>query len=157
MKFIKRNKNILITVLIILIVLAITGISLYVFLFSGYKNSKYGNRLDGIENVPISEKTIEEVNGIFKEVEGVTNSKYDLSGKICYFIVTVEKGTDPTKVEKVAPTILDKFSDEQKKFYDFQILIDDGQEESDKYPVIGSKSVNDEEFNWVGKVVSDEK
>ena len=61
MKFIKKNKNTFIILGIVLIVLIITFIALFHFLFSGYKTSKYGNRLTGIENVQISDETIKRV------------------------------------------------------------------------------------------------
>ncbi len=157
MKFVKKNKNIFIVILIILAVLIITGVSLFIFLFSGYKNSKYGNRLDGIENVIISDEKTNEVKEILKSAEGVKDVTYNLSGKTCNFIVIVNEGTKPDNIKKIAPSILEKYSKEEKEFYDFQIFIDDGKEKSDLYPVIGYKYNKNEAFTWVGKVVSDEK
>ena len=156
MNFVKKNKGIFITILIVLIVLIITVVALCSFLFSGYQKSKYGNRLAGIENVNISEEATESVKEIFKSVEGVTDVTYNLSGKICNFIVTVNKDIKPDDVKKVASKIFEKYTDDQKKFYDFQIFINSS-EESDSYPVIGYKSTQNEEFSWSGKVVSDEE
>ena len=153
----KKNKNTIIVVLVVFVVLAITGFSLYLFLFSGMGGSPYGNRLDGIENVPITNETIEQANNLFESVEGVNKSTYTLNGKISYFVVMVDVGTNPETVKKVEDDFLELFTEEQIAFYDFQILIDDGQEESDLYPVMGSKSVNNEAFTWVGKVVSNEE
>ena len=52
--------------------------------------------------------------------------------------------------------MLEKFTDEEKKFYDFQIFINSS-EESDIYPIIGYKINTVEEFSWTGKVVNNEE
>lgn len=152
----KKNKSILIIVVIIIAILSVTAIALYKFLFSGYSGSKYGNRLDGIENVVISDETINSSKSVFSEIEGVENVSYNLSGKICNFIITVNKDTDAETIKNNSSTMLEKFTDEEKKFYDFQIFINSS-EESDIYPIIGYKINTVEEFSWTGKVVNNEE
>ena len=146
MKFIKKNKNTFIILGIVLIVLIITFIALFHFLFSGYKTSKYGNRLTGIENVQISDETI----NASKEIS------YHLSGKICNFILIVDKDANPDTIMKEAGKILEKFSTDEKKFYDFQILVKSS-EDSKNFPIIGYKINYGETFTWTGKVVEDEE
>lgn len=156
MNFFKKNKAIFIIMLIVLVVLAITGFALFKFLFSGINDSKYGNRLDGIENVAISEELTNKSKETLKGIEGVTNVTYSLSGKICNFIITVNKDVKPDSVKKIVPEILKEYSEEQKKFYDFQVFINSS-EESELYPIIGYKNIQNETFSWTGKVVKDEK
>lgn len=156
MKFLKKNKAILITILLVLIVLIITGVALFKFLFSGINESKYGNRLDGIENVTITEEVINKNKETLSSIEGVASVTYNLSGKICNFVITVNKDVTPDTVKKVVPKILEEYSEEQKKFYDFQVFINSS-EESKIYPVIGYKNIQNETFTWTGKVVNDEE
>ncbi|MCM1370800.1 MAG: hypothetical protein NC181_02775 [Clostridium sp.] len=138
MKFIKKNRSILIILSVIIVILLITFFALYNFLFSGYNSSPWGNRLDGIEEVPISEETINSGKKIFTDIDGVQNVTYSLSGKRCNFIITVSKDTKYENIIKLEDKFLELFTDEQKNFYDFQIYIDIN-EESDIYPIIGYK------------------
>lgn len=156
MKFIKKNKNTFIILGIVLIVLIITFIALFHFLFSGYKTSKYGNRLTGIENVQISDETINASKEVLKSIKGVTDVSYHLSGKICNFILIVDKDANPDTIMKEASKILEKFSTDEKKFYDFQIIVKSS-EDSKNFPIIGYKINYGETFTWTGKVVEDEE
>ena len=144
------------TLMHVLIVLIITFIALFHFLFSGYKTSKYGNRLTGIENVQISDETINASKEVLKSIKGVTDVSYHLSGKICNFILIVDKDANPDTIMKEASKILEKFSTDEKKFYDFQILVKSS-EDSKNFPIIGYKINYGETFTWTGKVVEDEE
>ena len=125
-------------------------------LFSNYGKTKYGNRLDGIENVTISNETIDGVKSIIKGVDGVSDVTYHLSGKIVNLTILVAKGTDSKKILELEKPVLEKFKSEELAYYDFQMLIDSVEEDSN-YPIIGSKSKNNESFSWTGQVVEDEE
>lgn len=155
MKFIKKHKTVITISVIAVLILAITIIALSNFLFSGYGKSKYGNRLDGIENVSISDDIINASKEIISNIEGVTNVTYHLSGKICNFVVTVNKDVKLTIIKEKTSSILTKFSTEQLAYYDFQILVNSSEDAN--YPIIGYKMKNSEGFTWTGKVVSNEE
>jgi len=57
---------------------------------------------------------------------------------------------------KETDKILEKFSTDEKKFYDFQILVKSS-EDSKNFPIIGYKINYGETFTWTGKVVEDEE
>lgn len=155
MKFIKKHKVGVILGIIIFVVITFFIIALVNLLFSSYGKTKYGNRLDGIENVSISDDKVNDVKSIIKEIQGVTDVVYHLSGKTVNLMITVEKGTDSTTITSKETKILEKFSAEEIAFYDFQIFINN--EEDQNYPVIGYKSKSNEKFSWTGQVVEDEE
>ena len=64
-------------------------------------------------------------------------------------MIHVEPNTNRDTVKAKITTLLDELSDEQKKFYDIQILIGlKNDETSDLYPVIGYKNANNEVLVW---------
>ena len=63
--WIKKNKG-LSVILLLAVVFLIVIIVIFVELLVGGSHNKYGNRLDGIDKVKISEKTYD---GVKKEVE----------------------------------------------------------------------------------------
>lgn len=71
MNFIKRNKSIIIAIVIFLI-LVLVLFQLKTIFFPNTGKAIYGNRLDGIENVKISSETFNNVKSKL-EGEGVSN------------------------------------------------------------------------------------
>ena len=57
--------------------------------------------------------------------------------------------------KKLGDTILDKISDDDKKYYDIQILIDT-EEENDNYPIAGYKHKSEDNFTYGNEVGSSE-
>lgn len=152
MNFIKRNK-ILITILTLIFIITI----LLVIYFCIYqKNSnKYGNRLNGIENVLISDNKISNIKEKILSNNNCNSITYKLDGKIIKFFIDVNPETDELTLESIFNSILDGFSDSEKSFYDFEIFVTST---SKSYPVIAYKHRNNEVFSISRKeVVQDEE
>lgn len=142
----KSKKKFIILGVICFIVLLI--VLLYKILFGGTGASVYGNRLDGIDKVKISNKVIENIKtdlGANEEVEKVT---YKLTGKIVNVIITVKDDTSLDRSKEIASKVLEYFDDDQKAYYDFQIFLNSGNEESEIYPQLGYKHNTSDGFVW---------
>ncbi|MDD3186961.1 MAG: hypothetical protein PHD02_00600 [Bacilli bacterium] len=147
MKFIKENKVLSIAILIFLILMIFAGVGLYKIIIPDSGESLYGNRLDGIESVPISEETISEIKSEIIATEKVETVEYDLKGKLANFMITVKADTDKVSAEALTDKILSNLTDEQKDFYDIQIFLATT-EESEIYPIIGYKHTTSLNFTW---------
>ena len=144
LNFIKRNK--LLTVLIILLFLIIIFgvVAIKVLIFPNYSTDKYGDRLNGIENVKLSDETFDKIKNT-ETIEGFDVDKVELSGKIVniYVKITGDIGKDASKEN--ATKLLANFSEEELKYYDIQIFITG---ESEIYPMIGYKNKISEGLSW---------
>lgn len=132
MKFIKKNINIILAVLILILVLGV-GIFLKVMFFPTDSKVIYGNRLEGIEKVKIKDSKIKEMKNAIKDTTKSVNIR--IAGRIIYVDVIVNKDVTLETAKGYGNTILGLLSEEEKKYYDVQFMID--KEESTQFPIIG--------------------
>ena len=130
-------------------------ILIWLFIVPVFSNNKYGDRLDGIEDHKISSDTVKDIENSLKENDKVTDVTYNNEGRILDFIITVSNDMSTEDAKKLGDTILDKISDDDKKYYDIQILIDT-EEENDNYPIAGYKHKSEDNFTYGNEVVSSE-
>ena len=130
-------------------------ILIWLFIVPVFSNNKYGDRLDGIEDHKISSDTVKDIEDSLKENDKVTDVTYNNEGRILDFIITVSNDMSTEDAKKLGDTILDKISDDDKKYYDIQILIDT-EEENDNYPIAGYKHKSEDNFTYGNEVGSSE-
>ena len=123
MGYIRRHK---LAVFIILVYIIVVAFAYFLYkLFIGSSGLPvYGDRLDGIEKVPITEEQIKQIEDGFKEENFVLKvTKPYLNGKILKVVVTVSdlSGVDPAKA--LSTKITDVLTEEQKSFYDIEFYI----------------------------------
>ena len=137
--------SILLFLLILILILSLVAIK--VLIFPSYKVSKYGNRLDGIDSVKLTENRVNELKDKFESVEGFTIDKFRLSGKIVNIYVIVDDSISIDKVRSSSKKFILSFSEDELKYYDFQVFVT-GPDGNDKYPIIGYKNKNSEGMDW---------
>lgn len=146
-KFVMKNKllSILIVLIFLIIILGLIGIK--ILIFPNYSVSKYGHRLDNIEKVKLDDSRFNEIKGGFEAADGISIKSFRLSGKIVNITIDVEngKGIDSHKVKSTASKLLEKFSEDELKYYDFQVFVSGNDDIS---PMIGYKSTNSLELSW---------
>ncbi len=130
-------------------------ILIWLFIVPVFSNNKYGDRLDGIKDHKISSDTVKDIEDSLKENDKVTDVTYNNEGRILDFILTVSNDMSTEDAKKLGDTILDKISDDDKKYYDIQILIDT-EEENDNYPIAGYKHKSEDNFTYGNEVGSSE-
>lgn len=144
MKFIKKHK---LTVFILTLLLA--GV-VAILIFSNTimfddNQAIYGNRLEGIKEVEVTDKQKKEVQEkISEQTESV---KVRVSGKVVYITIITTTGTDQEAAKSMGEKTLEPFTAEQKSFYDFQILINN-KENQEQYPILGYKHRQKDAITW---------
>ena len=130
-------------------------IIIWLFIVPVFSNNKYGDRLDGIDKHKISSDTVNDIESSLKGNDKVKDVTYNNEGRILNFVITVSNDMSADDAKKLGDTILDKISDDDKEYYDIQILIDT-EEENDNYPIAGYKHKTEDNFTYGNEVGSSE-
>ncbi len=146
-KWINKNKGFAIICALALI-LFIIMVVIFVRLLVGGSSNKYGNRLDGIDKVKISNEVYESVKEEVKDVEGVNDVSVRLQGKIVYTTIELSDSISADKAKEIAKNTLDNYTEDELKYYDFSFFLKWKGEESDKV-ITGNKHHNLEDITWI--------
>ena len=149
----EHKKQCIIGGLIFLVIFLATII--WLFIVPVFSNNKYGDRLNGIEDHKISSNTIDDIEKTIKENKQVSEVTYHNEGRILNFIITVSADMKTEDAKALDDIILDKISDDNKSYYEIQILIDT-EEENNSYPIVGYKNKSKDDFVYGNEVVSSE-
>ena len=144
LKFIMKHKLLTILLVLMLLILIFGIVAFKVLIFPNYSTDKYGDRLNGIESVQLSDSKFDDIKKT-ETVEGFNVSKVELSGRIVNIYVNVTGELDRATCRDNSNKLLANFSEDELKFYDIQIFITG---ESDIYPMIGYKSKISEGLRW---------
>lgn len=145
-KFILKNKLLSVLLFLLILILILLLVIIKVFIFPSYKVSNYGNRLDGIADVKLSDSRFDDVKNKFNSVDGFKIDKFRLSGKIVNIFVTIDDKISMDKVKSSSLELIKLFDKKELEYYDFQVFVTGGKE--DKDPMIGYKNKNSEDLYW---------
>lgn len=143
----KKNKG-LSVILILTVIFFIILLTIFIELLAGGSSNKYGNRLDGIEDVKIANDTYDGVKEELLDTGLVDEVETRLQGKIVYTTITLKSDTSVDKAKEIASATLDNYDADQLSFYDFSYFLKWKGEESDTI-ITGNKQHNLEEISWV--------
>ncbi len=147
LKFLKKHLFLTIATVIFLII-AIVGIVVVKKLFFTDNGNKYGNRLEDIEKYEINgDQSSRLVNGL-KENPDVLEASYTLTGRRVDIIIKLKDGIPVDNARGLAGTVLDYFDADQKKYYDFEVMISCENQENAAYPIAGYKHKSQDGFKW---------
>lgn len=145
--WVMKNKALAIVV-ILAIVLFIMLVIIMVGLLVGGSSNKYGDRLDGIDEVKIDSKTYDEVKEEILGTDLVEDASIRLQGKIVYTTIILKSDTSSDKAKEIASNTLDNYSKEELSFYDYSFFLewkgDDG-----NTVITGNKHHNLDVISWV--------
>jgi len=147
MKRIKKfwDENSILLVLFAILTACVIAISVVVLTyFVGDSSSKYGERLEGIENHPFSKEVKNDIIEKLEEDELVENVSIRVSDtKTIYLIINFVTKTSLVEAQSKSLASLDYFEEDILKFYDIEFLIKaDSTEETDGFQIMGSHNVN---------------
>lgn len=156
-KFFKNLKDMLLRhkllSFICLLAFIIILIMLYIFfsVFIG-GSSKYGDRLDGIEEVELSKADLNEIADFLKEKEEVTDASARVQGKIIYIHIEVTRETSLDRAKEIAAESLSKFDEDELSFYDLgfsltQVEVEDSEDTG--FIVTGTKNASLDSISWI--------
>lgn len=143
MNFLKRNKNIIIA-LVIFFVAIFLCVQLKNILFPNDGAAVYGDRLD--EKVELTKNVDEKIKEALKD--GVSDVKVRVSGAIVNVTLTVYDEVSRDTAKSYATKSLDSFSAEEKSFYDFQFYLVKENKEATQFPIIGYKIQSADKITW---------
>lgn len=150
----KKNKSgdikILLVLLFILIVcFVIIGIMFYKYFYSGISTTKYGDRLDGIENYKLSDTLESDIKSLYEKTSSINKVSIDVKGRIIYINIAFKESVKVDTAKSEAVKALDKIGEENLKYYDVQfVLTYSGEEENSNFPLFGAKSANSLKVVW---------
>ena len=88
--WIKNNKGFTIVILLTLVLIIILTI-IFISLLKGNSSNKYGNRLDGIDDVKISKEEYDSVKEEITNTDLVEDVSIRLQGKIVYTTIILKR------------------------------------------------------------------
>ena len=141
----------------ILVIIGFLVILFLVFIFIGFRKmyftsngDVYGNRLEGIEKVPIKDDVLDKAKKELLDSEKVENVTIRLQGKIVYFTIDYKEDVSIDQAKEIATKTLTEFTEEQKKFYDFSYFLTQSKvKDSDSYPTMGNKHPKKATIAWL--------
>ena len=144
MKFIKEHTSLVVAIAVFLLAL-IGFFILKSVLFPGEAKAIYGNRLEGIEKVKISDATKKKITD--KLADKTSKAEVRVAGKLIYIDMTVVGDVDVNGAKGLANSALEEFTDAEKSFYDIQAIIS-SDSNTTQFPIIGYKHHTKSAFTW---------
>ena len=115
------------------------------FFFPNESGVLYGNRLDGRDKVKIKEDTKKQIKDTLGERS--SSVKVRIAGRIIYIDVVVNDDVSKEDARGLGDKVLEFFSDQEKSYYDIQILINN-KANAEQFPIIGYKHHTRESLTW---------
>ena len=143
MKFIKKHINLVVFIGVVLLTILGVLLAKSIF-FPDEATAIYGNRIDGVKKYPIKEEKTKVQEALKDETK---QTSVRVQGRIIYITVIVNDDINLDSAKNLGPKILEQFSDEQKAYYDIQLLIKNDANQ-DNFPIIGYKHHTKTSFSW---------
>ena len=145
--WIKNNKGFTVIILLALVLVIILTI-IFISLLKGNSSSKYGTRLDGIDDVKISKEEYDSVKKEVTDTDLVEDVSIRLQGKIVYTTIVLKSDTSVDKAKEIAGNTIDNYTEDELKYYDFSYFLKWNKEEEITV-ITGNKHNNMESITWV--------
>lgn len=129
------------------IVLFLILLIIFLQMLLGGSSDKYGNRLEGIDKVKISNETFEGVKNEVSDTGLTEDISTRIQGKIVYTTITLKSDTSKDKAKEIASNTLDNYSEDELKFYDFSFFLKWNSEDG-KIVITGNKHHSLDSITW---------
>ncbi len=147
MNFIKQYKMTLAAILVF-IILVVAGHFAYSLLVTNNESDICYGRDEGKDLHPIASETYQKVKESLESQKFVSNVSTDEKCLLVKVSVTVSNDATTDQAKSLGKLVLDEFSDDQKSFYDFQLIVSKEDKEKTDFPMIASKHKTSSEFVW---------
>lgn len=142
-KFMRKHKNLVLFILIILLSLFAVYYTKNIMNTTETK-AIYGERKDAIKGKEISKDKLSKVESSISDAKEV-NAR--TQGRIIEVIITAKDNVSVSDAKKMADQVSDVFTNDEKKLYDIQVLIKKDKEDA-SFPIIGYKHHSKNSFSW---------
>ena len=143
-RFVDKHMSLIVAIGIALLVFVGFMILKGIF-FPSEAKAIYGNRLEGRDKVKITEEKIANVKGTLNE--GTTSVDVRIAGRIIYIDVKADASLTPPAAKELGNKALTVFTDDEKKYYDIQIIIEN-EANATQFPIIGYKHHTKTAIAW---------
>lgn len=115
--------------------------------FSNNSKAVYGDRLDGIEEVRITDNKLEQIESELNERDEVSSSDASTSGRILNVIITVNDDVSVETARSLTEVIDSAIDDDQRNYYDTQVFIKKNNDDA-SFPIIGYRHEDKTTYSW---------
>lgn len=152
MKKIKKlwveNRVLFVLFIIVFVCLAVI-LSVGFKYFFGATKSSYGDRLNSIQDIPITDEIKNNVLSKVSEDETILDANIDVKGKVVYIKLTFKEGISLDDAKNKALTTLSYFEEPYSTNYDFNYTIqEDTTETNAGFLLMGAKNMHGSGLVW---------
>lgn len=144
--FIKNNK-VTVVAFIICVIFVILVFAVKLTFFPNEGTAIYGDRLDGIEEVEITDKQQEDIIKSLEDKDEVKEVSCDIKGRTLNVLITVNDDVELDPAKALTSSITENLEEDQTSYYDIQVFISKDNDDT-RFPIIGYKHQNKDEFSW---------
>ena len=144
--FIKNNK-VTVVAFIICVIFVILVFAVKLTFFPNEGTAIYGDRLDGIEEVEITDKQQEDIIKSLEDKDEVKKVSCDIKGRTLNVLITVNDDVELDPAKALTSSITDNLEENQTSYYDIQVFISKDNDDT-RFPIIGYKHQNKDGFSW---------
>jgi len=143
------SKILLILIGILVVCLFMIAFLFYKYFYAGTSGTKYGDRLDGIENYVLKDTLVDDIKALYTSEDSVGEITVNNEGKIIYINMDFTKSIKVATAQSLAVKSLEAIGEENLTYYEIQyILTYSGEEENENFPIFGSKNANSLKVVW---------
>ena len=147
------NKNrVLFFLLTILLICFIAIIVVSSSFFYSRNSSEYGERLNGIEDHPVTSEIKDSFKDALEQDSSVTDVKYSIKGRLIYVTISFDEKIKLEKAQKLISDSVALFTDDVLSFYDINFIL-----KSDNFVILGAKNTKNSEVTWNNNRVVEEE
>lgn len=149
-KFYKENRVFVILMGVALVCIAIIVAIFAIYIVNSSTTDKYGNRLDGIDDVKMSSEKVGEMEEGILAMAKVQDVSINIDGKTVKFIIDFENDATLEERQNVAISCLDFFEENYLNFYDLQFMITKSavEESSSDDVIFGARKSGASTITW---------
>ncbi|MBE6157497.1 MAG: hypothetical protein E7160_01745 [Firmicutes bacterium] len=146
MNFIKKNKFTIVAIIVFLIIVMLLVQVKNIF-FPSEGGAIYGNRLENIDEVKIDNNKKQAISKNITKDGIAKKATIRISGRIIEVSVVVNEEASVDSSKNLANKVVEKLTDDEKKYYDIQVFIEKSNNTSN-FPIIGYKHHGKDNFSW---------
>lgn len=146
--FYKTHRIFVILMAVALVCLILIGTILIRYFYVNDGSDKYGTRLEHIEDYKLESSRLSDIEDKYRE-DTIDKITIMVTGKIVYIHIFGNDKADLVTCQGIANKILEEFTEEEKKFYDFQFTIKKEKTETDAgFLVSGAHNKSGTGLTW---------
>ena len=147
MKKVIKNNKVTAVAFIICVIFVILVFAIKLTFFPNEGTAIYGDRLDGIEEVEITDDEQDKIVSSLEGKDEVKKVETDIKGRTLNVLITVNDDVELDPAKALTSSITDTLDKDQLGFYDIQVFISKDNDDA-RFPIIGYKHQDKDEFSW---------